>query len=1654
MALWLIVYIAFRTPPVQRWVTGKISDQLSKQLNTKVSLDGLDIDWFDEVVLDGVYVEDQQQDTLLYVEKFRVNIEPWALFNKTVNIRLVEAIGLYANLYQLEEQEDLNFAFISEAFASEDPQPEDTTSSSWTIDLYKVHLNNIRFDYDAEGTEMNLALNRLVMLFDKLGLEESHIQGDELDIDGLHFAMLLPPDSPANSAAADSVASDTTQTEDVLNPSGFAYSLNELEIDSSQITYRVKQPGTADDKQLNFEDLTLNNLQTRIEDLHVGANDIALYLQNLAFTEANSGFELNKLEARADVNMPQVKGELLNLETSHSQLNGTVRASVTLADDMQELIESLKVDSELSQAVLGLADAAYFTDALDSLPAVRNLSPRLTWRTHIANGDGKVENLLFNIEDSVKMQANLTFSNLGAIDSSSNESPYFDLHLQELSADMDFIRQFTSDSIGQYLQKTNSDKLLLTAEAEGTLNDIQANAELQSGLGSIVTSANYAVNQNNSVANIDAQIAGQQLDIRQVMKLLGNPDSVANAYDKLTFHATADAQTIISARDTTISRADIKLTVNRFDYNDYTYQDLTLSSLLIRDSLQAEIAYQDSLLELHANAQASLNTNNPVYAANLQLKNANLFRLNLVPDSVIITNILLQANARGNNADDIVGFVKVLNADIIKDDGRYLMDSLLLSADKDGNNRTFTLSSDKMNAEITGKFDLNTLPVAIEDFQQYYLAGNELPGTNLDTISTNDAKYQQLAFTFSIDSTPALALAFVPELNIPVPITAEGSFDSRDRSLSLDINAPHITYGENAVDSLYINARTNERRIEIDMSTRYIKSGGITIPKFLFTGEVSGVSEKSVAAKEKFVTTQLDFNMKMGQGNSPYRVDLDAKLQSRQDTTILILGESELVLRDQAWQFSKDAQLVYAENYLDISDFSLKQNEQEIFITTDNSGAGSDLKLAISQLAIGPFLDAFDMEDYGVKGVIQGEALINNMFKPGPIQANLAINNLEVRNQDIGDFKLEAEKNSPESSGRDLLGLLITLQGPNNDLTIEGNYNLAADSNNIDLQLDLNKLQLKPWQVFAEDLIKTLTGTLQANLTITGSPTDPIINGNLAVADEIVLQTTLAGATHYIPEQNINFGGKTVQFNDFTLLDSARNQATLSGNVNFTELTDPTVDLSFNTEDFLLVKSEKYENEEFYGRAIATADVEMEGRVSNLDITGELGVDEGTDMVIALVSADAEAAQAGFIEFVNTNAFLAADSVSADSVEIASSAGQEDTVSVSGFNLSTTIHINPEARFTIMIDPVNGDKVVASGEADLRVDMNPSGDMGMQGTYELVSGSYNLSFAGLVQKEFGIREGSTITWTGDPANAELDMTAVYTTETSLEDLLAAYRDALTTEQLRAASTEQEVNVLLGIAGTIEAPELSFDIEVPALSSGGANIQLVEDVINQVKQNETELYKQVFGLIVLNRFIPTTGGFGSSEGGGLAGGINEKIDNSVSRLLSSQLSSLSEDYLGGVEINVGLQQADQTQQSTLADRDLNVELSKSLFNDRLTVSVGGVTTLQTGQGGVSAGNSGEVMAQFEVLYRVDKAGNLNVRIFQSPRRDPLTNNFEQNAGVSLFYQKSFDELIDKGEILTSRPRGGEVEEEEEEDDQNIQSQDAAIEGSPRRKKGGK
>ena len=73
-------------------------------------------------------------------------------------------------------------------------------------------------------------------------------------------------------------------------------------------------------------------------------------------------------------------------------------------------------------------------------------------------------------------------------------------------------------------------------------------------------------------------------------------------------------------------------------------------------------------------------------------------------------------------------------------------------------------------------------------------------------------------------------------------------------------------------------------------------------------------------------------------------------------------------------------------------------------------------------------------------------------------------------------------------------------------------------------------------------------------------------------------------------------------------------------------------------------------------------------------------------------------------------------------------------------------------EFTIVADERNGDIVHLKGDAQLNGSIDPSGKTNLTGTYTVNEGSYDLSYATL-NKKFLLKQGSTITWEGDPTGA-------------------------------------------------------------------------------------------------------------------------------------------------------------------------------------------------------------------------------------------------------------------------------------------------------------
>lgn len=143
----IILFITFSIPAVQRGVANAVLEKMMPLLDTKADLKGIRIRLFNTVQLEGLYLEDRQQDTLLYVDKLAVRIDALDILKSRITVRKAGLENFAVNVYRPSTDEPFNFQFIIDAFTKKGKK-EKKEKKSWRITADEVILKNGAARYD------------------------------------------------------------------------------------------------------------------------------------------------------------------------------------------------------------------------------------------------------------------------------------------------------------------------------------------------------------------------------------------------------------------------------------------------------------------------------------------------------------------------------------------------------------------------------------------------------------------------------------------------------------------------------------------------------------------------------------------------------------------------------------------------------------------------------------------------------------------------------------------------------------------------------------------------------------------------------------------------------------------------------------------------------------------------------------------------------------------------------------------------------------------------------------------------------------------------------------------------------------------------------------------------------------------------------------------------------------------------------------------------------------------------------------------------------------------------------------------------------------------------------------------------------------------
>jgi hypothetical protein len=147
LILVIILFLAFaiRTASFQTYLGNKASKYLSEYLENEITIERIDIAFFDRVFVESVYVSDQKMDTLIHFEELAVNFDLLG-FSFTENHFPIDAVRLQKptfNLRKYQGDEVSNMQFIVDAFKTDkEKEPVD-----FAINISYFELIDAKFEF-------------------------------------------------------------------------------------------------------------------------------------------------------------------------------------------------------------------------------------------------------------------------------------------------------------------------------------------------------------------------------------------------------------------------------------------------------------------------------------------------------------------------------------------------------------------------------------------------------------------------------------------------------------------------------------------------------------------------------------------------------------------------------------------------------------------------------------------------------------------------------------------------------------------------------------------------------------------------------------------------------------------------------------------------------------------------------------------------------------------------------------------------------------------------------------------------------------------------------------------------------------------------------------------------------------------------------------------------------------------------------------------------------------------------------------------------------------------------------------------------------------------------------------------------------------------
>ena len=1285
--------------------------------------------------------------------------------------------------------------------------------------------------------------------------------------------------------------------------------------------------------------IELSYLNVRIDDLFMHQDTLVCELNSLKAID-QCGFEVKELSGRWIRTGAELAGKNISLESDNSAITADLRVDLNSLTP-KHLLSNLDIDlTVFNSSTISERDLAHF---FPDINGVRKIT--LVGQADIDEGRLAIKDLALNYRDVVMLRGDVKCSDISTLKQAS-----FDILLDTLCYETTqhqnslFGKLIDLDTLKFPVNYKSLGTMCFSGTLAGRLQSMETSGKFICDLGQVGGWVRTAQKEGMDSTRIEGELSG----------FLANADTLLGT-DIKAGQVIADAHFSGYYGDVKDFLVKLEMDIPALEWNGYSYKNSNIAGNLSYKFFEGVVNLNDASIQAELDSRIDFRRRIPFFNFELALEQAQLNTLNIqLADSIETLALNMHGSFSGTSLDELEGQIWVTDSYYSNTRGKLPFKQIELKVGPDFSDRQIVLISDYIDARIKGKIYLAELPNQLNALIRKFLP------VSFDHAQLESTQLNHFSFNLQLKNPRPFTEIISPELIFKDNTRVTGFFRQGGSEWQVEGFSPQYVIGdkqftgltfraESDLDSIRLNGKLTKLQLNKDTEFDQIQFNTFIIPD-----------------KMQLNTSWSDTVGSRNQGNLEVSISFEPGI-GRLPRMNMHIAETELFFKDTSWHILP-AQMIIDQQFLRIDSLLVEHANEKLLVNGTLSDLPLDtLHVQFEDLNLHHIRSFKPGGRFDLGGIVNGDARIFDLHEKGLFLSDLAVNDFTVNGELLGEPGITSQR--PSGSNKILMEV-ITSRGDISTVNMTGSFD--TDTDLIDFDIELEKLRMNVFNAVLEPTFRDIRGIATGLVHVSGHRSDPQFNGEINM-QKAGFNLDFLG-TRYTFTHPLIVTSNAFMVEDLVARDRFGNEALINGGVKHDKLKNIELDFNLDVEKFLCLETNESSGYSYWGKAFATGFLNISGPTNQIEIDIYARTEAGTDFSVP-VSRNRKVKQFDFITYdVDPDLLSYEESHTENGYD----------VDLSGIQLKFDLEVTPDATVQIIFDAQTGNVITAQGRGDIIIDIDTRGKFSINGDYLIDDGDYLFTLENMPIKQFDVEPGSRINLNGRIGESNLDVVAVYSTKAALYDLVMDESD----QDLRQRIP---VDCQLNMTGKLEQPGLAFDIALPPSSNDLARSQLSN-------LTDEEINKQIFSLLILNRFSPLPGLGSASPRSYEAAGIS-----TTTEVLSNQLNYLLSQISTDFDIGFNYRPGDE-----LTSDEVEVAMSTQLLDDRMTINVNGNMDVRQVE---SNSHANQLVGNVELEYKIIPSGKVRVRAFTRANDRLLYEYSDYTQGMGIFFREEFDRFPD-------------------------------------------